>query len=67
MKKLIFFIALLLPGILLAHPGHGVDDGWSILHYTVSIEHAIPLILVLMIGVVLFIRFRIIKKVYKDI
>ncbi|MCF8237637.1 MAG: hypothetical protein K9I85_05735 [Saprospiraceae bacterium] len=67
MKKLMFLIALSLPGWIQAHPGHGVDEGWSILHYTFSAEHAIPLVLGLVAGVILWTRVKVIKKIKKDI
>ncbi len=67
MKKLIFLIALFLPGMILAHPGHGVSDGWSILHYTINVEHAIPLVLAVTAGIILYTKIRVVKKINKDI
>ncbi|MBK5270682.1 MAG: hypothetical protein JJE22_06680 [Bacteroidia bacterium] len=58
MKKFAFIvmIVLLLPVSLLAHPGHGGTDGFSITHYFVEPEHAITTVsfIVLFAGVVYY-------------
>lgn len=41
MKRKIFFAALALPAGLLAHPGHGETEGFSIIHYFTEPMHAI--------------------------
>jgi hypothetical protein len=45
MRKLSLFLALILPVLLMAHPGHGDhthdDDGYSIIHYFTQPEHAL--------------------------
>ena len=37
-------------GSLLAHPGHGITDGQSAVHYLIEPEHIAPAILLLIAG-----------------
>jgi hypothetical protein len=41
MKKITASLALLLPAITWAHPGHGETDGYTITHYFSEPQHAI--------------------------
>lgn len=41
MKKLATSLALLLPVLIWAHPGHGDTDGYTIIHYFSEPQHAI--------------------------
>lgn len=38
-------------GSLLAHPGHGVTEGTSAIHYLVEPVHAAPVVLLLVAGI----------------
>lgn len=41
MKKIIATVAVLLPLITLAHPGHGETEGYTIIHYFTEPQHAL--------------------------
>ncbi|MEI8073883.1 MAG: hypothetical protein WCH78_03970 [Bacteroidota bacterium] len=41
MKKIFASLALLLPALTWAHPGHGGTDGYTIIHYFSEPQHAI--------------------------
>ena len=41
MKKIIAAVAVLMPLITMAHPGHGDTDGYTIIHYFTEPQHAI--------------------------
>ncbi|MCB0600470.1 MAG: hypothetical protein KDC28_04555 [Saprospiraceae bacterium] len=38
--RIVVLLLSLLPFTLIAHPGHGIGNGWSLTHYTGSLEHA---------------------------
>ena len=42
-KAILMLIIVALPGIMMAHSGHGdhSHDGWSIIHYFTQPEHAL--------------------------
>lgn len=67
MKQLLALIAVVLPGMVMAHPGHGHDDGWSILHYMFNYEHAIPLAFAVVVAIILVARVKGTRKIHKDI
>lgn len=67
MKQLLALIAVSLPGLVMAHPGHGHDDGWSIVHYIFNYEHAIPLAFAVIVAIILFSRVKVARKINKDI
>lgn len=52
MKKLMFFLASLLPFISNAHPGHGETEGFTITHYFTEPQHLVFILLTL--AVVIF-------------
>jgi len=69
MKRIVLllpaFFILLLPELILAHPGHGdhSHDGFSIIHYFTEPEHGLVTIGVLVsVGVALFYRYQGSKK-----
>ena len=43
-------------GELQAHPGHGSEEGWSLLHWLGEPEHALPIAAALILGVVIAAR-----------
>jgi membrane protein DedA with SNARE-associated domain len=59
MKKfsLMSIAAVLLPVLIMAHPGHGDTDGYSIIHYLVEPIHAIATIGVVFAAIV-YIRWQ---------
>jgi uncharacterized sodium:solute symporter family permease YidK len=60
MKKIISLfclLALLAPFTVLAHPGHGETDGFTITHYFVEPIHAVASIGIIA-SVVFFIRYQ---------
>lgn len=52
MKKIMLFLASLLPFISNAHPGHGETEGFTITHYFAEPEHLVFILLAL--AVVIF-------------
>ncbi|MCB0656267.1 MAG: hypothetical protein KDC57_09040 [Saprospiraceae bacterium] len=48
MKRIVVILFGLLPFALLAHPGHGIGNGWSFTHYSGSFEHSWILVLVVL-------------------
>ena len=58
MKKIIGAVAMLLPAISWAHPGHGETEGFSIIHYFIEPQHALISLGVMSIAVVYIIRER---------
>ncbi len=58
MKKMIASLALLLPALTWAHPGHGETDGYTITHYFTEPQHAIITLGVLAAITVFIIRER---------
>lgn len=48
MKKLFFLLLAIAASasIASAHPGHGHEDGWSIVHFLVNAEHVLPYVAV---------------------
>jgi putative Mn2+ efflux pump MntP len=63
MKRLMLLIALLLPLLTWAHPGHGETEGFTIKHYMVEPEHVLFALLAL--AVVIFFVGR--KKEMHDV
>jgi hydrogenase/urease accessory protein HupE len=61
MKSSFLLAALAVPASLLAHPGHGETDGFSIIHYFTEPMHAI-IAVGLMVTVYAGIRFLRSKK-----
>ena len=60
--KLFLMITLItLPSLLMAHPGHGSHEANSILHYFATPTHALPLVLLVGVGIFFFVR-----KLQKD-
>lgn len=52
-KKYLFgFLALLLPLSMLAHPGHGQSEGFTITHYFVEPIHVISFISLLVVVII---------------
>jgi len=47
MRTLFSLLALVLPAIMQAHPGHGASNGHDATHYLTSPGHAGPVILLL--------------------
>jgi hypothetical protein len=58
MKKLTASLALLLPALTWAHPGHGGTDGYTIIHYFSEPQHAIITLGILAAVTVYIIRER---------
>ena len=52
MKKLTTIILGFVPFSLFAHGGHGLFDPHSLMHYLLSTEHALPVLILCAIGVV---------------
>ena len=44
-------ILMVMPGLLMAHPGHGHDNPLSPGHYIFNPEHALPVMLALVVSV----------------
>lgn len=66
-KSALFLLALsALPALLNAHPGHGYENGWTILHYLVNPEHALPFAAVLVLGIIVYARFREVREAKKN-
>ena len=58
-KAILMLIIVALPGIMMAHPGHGdhSHDGWSIIHYFTQPEHAlVSIAIVLSLAVVVIVK-----------
>ncbi len=52
-KKYLFgFLALLLPLSMLAHPGHGQSEGFTITHYFVEPIHVIAFVGVMFVVII---------------
>ena len=66
MKTLLSILILFIPVLAMTHPGHGADDGWSIVHYLFNYEHAIPFALVVVVAIILFARLLDVKKSAKN-
>lgn len=67
MHRLSFLATLLflaIPGVTLAHPGHGSTEPSSITHFVLEPVHAVPLVVlgVLTVGMALFVRRRRVAK-----
>ncbi|MBS1513023.1 MAG: hypothetical protein JST86_19460 [Bacteroidetes bacterium] len=62
MKKMFLALSLLLPLFTIAHPGHGDDDGFTIIHYIKEPVHAIPLIGALVVTILLYRSLRRMKQ-----
>lgn len=58
MKKVIVALAVLLPAISWAHPGHGDTDGYTIIHYFTEPQHAVITLGVLAAVTVYIVRER---------
>ena len=58
MKKIIATVAVLLPLITLAHPGHGETEGYTIIHYFTEPQHALITLGILAAAVVYIARER---------
>jgi hypothetical protein len=56
MKRLAIMLLALLPFSTFAHEGHGHTEGFTITHYIVEPEHALPLLAALVVAVVLIRR-----------
>ena len=41
MKKILSTVLLAVPTLLMAHPGHGETEGFTITHYFTEVEHVI--------------------------
>ena len=57
-KAILMLIIVALPGIMMAHSGHGdhSHDGWSIIHYFTQPEHAlVSIAIVLSLAVVVIV------------
>lgn len=67
MQQLLALIAASLPGLVMAHPGHGHDDGWSIIHYLFNYEHAIPFAFAVIVAIILFSRVKVARKIDRNI
>lgn len=55
MKKIVlafvcFFAAIATPLFVLAHPGHGTSDGYTITHYFTESSHIIMLVAVVLVS-----------------
>jgi hypothetical protein len=58
MKKITASLALFVPALTWAHPGHGETDGYTIIHYFSEPQHAIITLGVLAAVTVYIIRER---------
>jgi hypothetical protein len=58
MKKITASLALLLPAITWAHPGHGETDGYTIIHYFSEPQHAIITLGVMAAAIVYIVKER---------
>ncbi len=66
MKRVLILLALLLPFISNAHPGHGGSDGFTIIHYFTEPQH-VTFILLSMAVVIFFLgRNKEVKEVEKQ-
>jgi hypothetical protein len=41
MKKILSSLLLVVPTILMAHPGHGETEGFTITHYFTEVQHVL--------------------------
>jgi hypothetical protein len=44
MKKLLFLLLFILPGLSYAHGGHGIFDPHTLMHYIGTPEHGLPIL-----------------------
>lgn len=61
MKRLAYAICLMIafiPGFVLAHPGHGETEGFSIIHYFIEPMHAVITLSVVAVAYLLYRSFK---------
>lgn len=60
MKKILLLLTAIIPASAFAHEGHGFFNGHTPAHYLGSLEHSIPVLAVVALGV--FLAFRSVKR-----
>ncbi|MFN6129321.1 MAG: hypothetical protein ACK6DC_23475 [Planctomycetota bacterium] len=60
-RMLTLLLVASMPAIALAHPGHGNADPSSLVHYLLSLEHAVPIATVCAIAAVITLGLKMVR------